>query len=82
MYCEHGAQCDKLETGPVLLDRYAHKPDAPLTIKYLCDQHTDQYTRNYKWHKRGWYMPTDREIMLRCAPEIASISRNSRENGQ
>ena len=73
MYCEHAAQCDKLSTGPVILDRYT-KPVTPLTIRYLCDQHTEVYAN------RGWYVPTDREIMLRCAPEIAGISQNSREN--
>ena len=75
MYCEHVGLCDKLSTGPVIQDRYT-KPDIPLAIRYLCDQHIEVYAN------RGWYMPTDREIMLRCAPEIASISRNSRENGQ
>jgi len=78
MYCEHAGSlanrdsCDKLETGPVLLDLLTSR----VSIRYLCSQHTEEY------EQRGWYVPTDREIMLRCAPEIASISRNSRENGQ
>ena len=81
MYCEHNyiynntKPCDKLETRSIVLGRYA-KPDTPLTIRYLCDKHTEVYAN------QGWYVLTDREIMLRCAPEIAGISRNSRENGQ